>query len=134
MMRAACNCGAVVFEVSGAIGPIYMCHCSICRRYTGVNGIAVIVVANDAFRWVAGEELIGTWDKPQADWQSHFCTRCGSALPGSNDPERMFVPAGLIPDAQAARLDVAHHIWTHSKAGWDVIGDDGKQHPEAFEG
>jgi hypothetical protein len=43
----------------------------------------------------------------------------------------MFVPAGLLDDP-GGTLEVLHHIWVGSKAGWDVIGDDGKQHPEAF--
>jgi hypothetical protein len=54
-------------------------------------------------------------------------------LPGANDESRMFVPAGLISDG-ADDLRVIHHIWVDSKAGWDEIGDRGKQHPEAFEG
>ncbi len=45
----------------------------------------------------------------------------------------MFVPAGLISEGGEA-LRVAHHIWVDSKAGWDEIGDSGKQHPGAFSG
>jgi hypothetical protein len=44
----------------------------------------------------------------------------------------MFVPAGLITDGGDS-LKVKHHIWVDSKAVWDVIGDSGRQHREAFE-
>ena len=78
----------------------------------------------DAFRWTGGEEHIATWKKPDADWQFWFCRTCGSSLPGVNDPSRMFVPAGLIAEG-GEDLELTHHIWVDSKAGWDEIGDAG---------
>ncbi|QQX79463.1 GFA family protein [Shewanella sp. KX20019] len=130
MIQGKCNCGAVVFEVSSKIADVYFCHCSICRRSTGANGIAVIVTNNDDFNWVSGEELVKTWSKPGHDWQASFCTHCGSSLPGSNDASRMYIPAGLLP--QIENLQITHHIWVGSKANWDVIGGTGVQHDQAF--
>lgn len=132
MALGECNCGAVAFEVSVDLSDVYVCHCSICRRATGSNGIAVIVIDNGAFRWLRGEDQIATWKKPNADWQTWFCRVCGSPLPGANDESRTFVPAGLISNG-GEDLRVAHHIWAGSKAVWDEIGDSGKQHREAFE-
>lgn len=131
MISGQCNCGAVSFQIDAAVEDVFVCHCSICRRYSGSNGIAVIVVPNEQFRWLSGEEQIGTWRKPGHDWQSWFCRTCGSPLPGENDPTRMFVPVGLI-SAGGEHLRVAHHIWVESRAAWDVIGDDGKQHSKQF--
>ena len=131
MASGHCNCGQVAFEIDADITDVYVCHCSICRRSTGANGIAVVVVDNEKFRWVEGENLIRTWDKPSHDWQSSFCTHCGSTLPGRNDEARMYVPAGLLAEGDK-HLKVAHHIWVGSKAAWDEIGDGGRQHPQAF--
>jgi hypothetical protein len=133
MASGACNCGAVAFEIIGDLSGVFVCHCSICRRATGSNGIAVVVVDNDAFRWIRGEDHIATWKKPDADWQMWRCSTCGSPVPGINDETRMFVPAGLIRDGGES-LKVIHHIWVDSKAAWDEIGDSGKQHREAFQG
>ena len=133
MVTGQCNCGAVAFEVRAELSDVFICHCSICRRYTGSGGIAVAITDNQQFRWLRGENQITTWKKPDADWQAHFCRLCGSALPGPNDEARMFIPAGLISDG-GENLGVAHHIWVGSKAVWDEIGDAGKQHDEAFEG
>ena len=130
MLKGHCNCGEVRFEVDARPAGIYMCHCSICRRSTGTNGIAVLVVPNAAFRWLAGESNVVEWTKPGTRWETWFCRTCGSRVPGRNDPERMFVPAGLL-DGDAG-LEVIHHIWVDSKAGWDVIGDEGKRHLQAF--
>jgi len=131
MATGQCNCGAVRFEVSAELSDVIICHCSICRRATGSNGIAVLVIENSHFRWVSGEAQISTWKKPDADWQTWFCRICGSPVPGVNDVSRMFIPAGAISEGGDA-LKVRHHIWVESKAAWDEIGDSGRQHPEAF--
>jgi len=133
MVRGECNCGAVAFEINADVSGVFVCHCSICRRSTGSNGIAVVVIDTDAFRWTRGDEQIATWKKPGADWQTWFCSDCGSPSPGQNDESRMFVPAGLISDGGEA-LRVIHHIWVDSRAAWDQIGDSGQLHREAFSG
>jgi hypothetical protein len=43
----------------------------------------------------------------------------------------MFVPAGTLTDGGEA-LRVIHHIFVGSKAPWDEIGDDGRQHEGKF--
>ena len=131
MAKGECNCGAVVFEVDAELRDVYVCHCSICRRYTGANGIAVALCAASEFRWLRGEELVTHWQKPDGEWEASFCSRCGSALPGPNDKSRVFIPVGTIAEG-GEKLRVAHHIFVDSRAGWDEIGDDGVQHPEAF--
>jgi hypothetical protein len=130
MLEGHCNCGAVGFAIDHAVRDIYMCHCSICRRWTGHTGVAVVVVPKSGFRWTRGEDHVAHWTKPDADWQSWFCRQCGSALPGPNDARNMFVPAGLLPDHPD--LQVAHHIWVDSKAAWDSVCDAGRRHPGAF--
>ena len=127
----ACNCGAVAFEITTPIRDVYVCHCSICRRYTGSGNIAVVVIPNGNFRWTRGEETIQSWNKPNHDWQAWFCPVCGSALPGTNDKDHMFVPAGLISSG-SEDLVVAHRICVSSKANWDVIGDSAQQHADKF--
>ena len=133
MARGECNCGAVSFEINVDLSGVFMCHCSICRRSTGTSGNAVVLVKNNDFRWIRGEQQISTWRKPGHDWQIWFCRVCGSQLPGANDESTTFIPAGLISDGEDS-LKVIHHIWVDSKANWDEIGDSGKQHHEAFEG
>jgi hypothetical protein len=115
------------------VSQVFICHCSICRRFTGSSGIAVVLVDKNKFKWLSGEESIGTWKRPDSEWQSRFCRTCGSAVPGDNDAKKMFIPAGSITSGMG-ELCVAHHIFVGSKASWDVIGDNGKQHFEAFSG
>ncbi|MEM9776743.1 MAG: GFA family protein [Chloroflexota bacterium] len=67
MAKGECNCGAVAFEITSEISDVFVCHCSICRRSTGSNGIAVVVVSNSDFRWLRGEDLTNAWHKPSHD-------------------------------------------------------------------
>ncbi len=131
MTKGECNCGAIAFEVDQTPSNVFVCHCSICRKYSGSNGIAVVIVDKTVFRWLYGEDMISSWKKPDADWGSWFCKCCGSALPGENDLDSMFIPAGLI-SSDGLSMHVAHHIFVGSKAEWDEIGDDGKQHIAQF--
>lgn len=127
----SCNCGKVQFTVSEPISDIYVCHCSICRKSTGSNGIYVVVVSKENIRWISGAEQIKEWEKPNHDWYKTFCKSCGSPLPASNDELRTFIPVGLL-DSGIDKLTVKHHIWLDSKAHWDIVGDKGKQHSQAF--
>lgn len=133
MPQGECNCGAVAFDIGAELSDVYICHCSICRRFTGSGGIAVVVVDNEDFRWIRGEEHRTAWKNPESGWPRWFCGSCGSPLPGANDDSRMFVPVGLLPEGTEG-LRVAHHLWVNSKAGWDEIGDAGRQHLEQFQG
>ena len=114
MLEGGCSCGSVRFAIEVTRPDVYVCHCSICRRSSGSNGVAVLVLPNAQFRWLQGEDQIATWRKPGADWQTWFCRQCGARLPGSNDAERMFIPAGALDD-QAVGLRVVHHIWVDSR-------------------
>lgn len=133
MIAGQCNCGSIHFEIRSQPSGVYVCHCSICRRSTGSNGIAVVLVSNDDFQWTRGQENVAMWTKPDSAWETWFCKVCGSRVPGRNDPARMFVPAGLLADGGNA-LKVIHHIWVGSKAEWDEIGDQGKQHVDGYRG
>jgi hypothetical protein len=131
MARGSCSCGAVQYEIDAALSDVYVCHCSICRRSTGANGIAVVVVPKEQFRWIAGQEAIATWQKPGSDWHTWFCKVCGAKVPGENDAKNMFAPAGTITEGGDA-MQVAAHIWVDSKAPWDEIGGEARRHPEQF--
>ena len=132
MTVGMCNCGAVEFEIDIDLKDVYVCHCSICRKWSGHSGIGVVIVPNAAFHWLRGQDATKTWSKPDADWQSHFFETCGSAVPGANDPEHIFVPAGLL-NTEIDTLKVKAHIFVGSKAAWDEIGDDGVQYWERIE-
>ena len=123
-----CLCGAVRFGLTGRLPPVGMCHCSQCRRVSGVGSNAVLAVREERFVWLAGEDERQTFALPSG-WSTVFCRHCGSPVPQPTpDSARMWVPAGSLDGDP--ELTVGGHIFVGSKPGWCVIGDDAPQFDE----
>jgi hypothetical protein len=127
-MRGKCLCGEVEFEILGAMPRLYQCHCTLCRKQGGSASNSATIVANENFRWLAGERNIASWVK-DTGFRSDFCSKCGATLP---NPLRTWpyywVPAGLL-DGDIGTEVVAHY-YVGSKAAWDVIGAQGVRYDE----
>jgi hypothetical protein len=94
MAKGACNCGAVAFEIDAPLADVYVCHCSICRRYSGAHGVAVVVVPNAAFRWVRGADQARHWDKPDAIGRRIFAAHVGPPCLAQMTPNGCLSPQG----------------------------------------
>ena len=124
-IRGSCLCGTVAFVIDGAYSPLSQCHCSKCRKKSGVDGNAVFIAAYQAFRWLSGEANCEV--RTGSTWQSHRCATCGSPVPYPNkDRTIYFVPAGLLDDDPGFR-GCAQHIFVGSKAAWVVLTDHAQQ-------
>ena len=116
-MRGECICGEIAFEVSGDLPKLYQCHCSICRKQAGSASNTGMIVAEENFRWLSGEEKATSYVKPTG-FRSDFCCTCGSVLPNPfRDRPYVWVPAGALDDSEP--LEIVAHICTASKASWD---------------
>lgn len=128
MIKGSCLCGGIEFEVTGAHSAIGMCHCSLCRKVSGVGATAVIVIAFAALRWVAGQQLVTAFERPSG-FGSTFCRVCGSPAPETDVRQTIYtIPVGLLDGDPPLR--VGDHIHVGSKANWDAIGDDAPQFTE----
>lgn len=126
MIRGSCLCGGVSFEISRAIGPFELCHCSRCRKASGSAFVAGLGVRRDDFRLVQGRELITAFEAPIREappaYRSCFCSRCGSPLPDASGDSPWFeIPAGLLDDDPGLRPD--KHIFIDFKSPWFGITD-----------
>jgi len=71
-----CLCGAVSFTAEIAGRGIDVCHCSMCRRWTGGP---LLGLAHDGAVRFQGAEHIGVY--ASSDWgERGFCRVCGSSL------------------------------------------------------
>jgi hypothetical protein len=68
-----CHCGAVRYEVMIDAGRGGRCNCSICTKVSQLGGM----VKPDAFRLLAGSELISVYQWGQATSRRSFCRQCG---------------------------------------------------------
>lgn len=130
MFRGSCLCGGVKYEIHGNLTPVGHCHCSKCRKVSGAGSNAVSFAAPDHLVWTQGEQLIRKFQLPDG-WSSTFCSNCGSPLPQTDPEQRIcYVPAGTLDDDPGP--EVVAHIYTGSKASWDVICDGAPQYIENF--
>jgi len=124
-LRGSCLCGRVRFEVAAPFPKLYQCHCSLCRKQGGSVSNTGLISAADRFRWVAGEEGIGKWQR-STGFRSYFCQRCGSTVPNPlRDTGYVWVPAGALDDQ--GPLEIAAQLFLGSKFDWDAPPSDGLQ-------
>jgi hypothetical protein len=123
-VRGSCLCGGVRFEVAGPFRRSNHCHCSRCRKHSGVFGLTMIRAPRAGFRFLAGEELVRVF-RPDGGAVKAFCSECGSSLFGGTWPERdeVSIRMGSLDDDPGIRP--MYHAFVGSRAPWDDLPDDG---------
>jgi hypothetical protein len=112
----------VRFEIDGKTTEIGMCHCSKCRKVSGVASNATIIVGRDRMRWISGDDRLLKFAKADG-WGVWRCSVCGSPVPRPHPGGgAWFVPAGLLDSDPGVRI--AMHIFVDSRAPWDEIAGD----------
>jgi hypothetical protein len=128
MLRGSCLCGGIVFEIAGPVPGIGQCHCSLCRKVSGVGSTATVAVAADQLKWISGENLVQAFERPSG-YGSSFCRICGSPAPDPNRSRTRYgIPVGVLDDDPG--VTVVEHIYVGSKASWDVIADGAPQYED----
>lgn len=130
MTDGACLCGAVRFSIAEFASAIFKCHCSKCRKSTGGASSAAALVAAEHFAWLQGEPTVREF-KLASGYTRRFCPECGSALPQLlPEHQRYWVPVGLIESDPG--IPLKHHIHVNSKAAWEILDTQARQHAEGF--
>ncbi|MGI9328945.1 MAG: GFA family protein [Pseudomonadales bacterium] len=128
MVNGSCLCKEVRFSVDGNISDIGHCHCSKCRKVSGVNSNGVVLAAAKRFKWESGKDLVRRYEMADG-WGSAFCGQCGCPVPmPMPNGKLVWIPIGSLDEHPT--LKVVEHIYVESKAPWEVIGDDAPQHKE----
>ena len=81
MLRGACLCGTVRYEIRAAPWTMYHCHCGTCRKATGTSFATNLVVAADDFVVVAGRDALKAFESSPRKHR-YFCGACGSPIFG----------------------------------------------------
>lgn len=126
MPRGSCLCGAISFEVAGALAPPDACHCSQCRRWSGhvwastnVPREALTIDGAEHVRWYQSSEKV----------RRGFCSVCGSVLfwepPGW---DKTAIAMGAFDAPTGTYLE--KHIFTAGKGDYYEIADGVPQEPE----
>lgn len=115
----SCLCGAVGFEVKGALPAADACHCSQCRRQSGhywasanIARDAIVISGEDQVRWYRSSERV----------RRGFCPHCGSVLFWEIEGKSMIAVAmGAFDKPTGTRLDM--HIFVADKGDYYDIAD-----------
>ncbi len=109
--KGGCGCGAVRFELRGALRPVIYCHCDQCRRQSS-HFLASSEVDDAMLTITSGADDI-TWYRSSDFARRGFCRICGSGLFWKqDDTTKTSVMAGSIDlptdlEAQSAHLRFA---------------------------
>jgi len=120
--KGSCNCGRVTWEATGVMRPIVACHCSQCRKQTGLYYAAT--AADDDVLTITGTTLKWYQASPEhmPEAKRGFCTECGSALFWKNEKEDFTsILAGSIDGPTG--LEITEHIFTDNMPDWYEITD-----------
>lgn len=112
----SCLCGAVTFDVKGGFDSFYLCHCMRCQKDTGSAHAANLFSRSAKLTWKSGVDVVTCFTLPGTLHNRSFCSLCGSALPSTNIPDLLVVPAGCLD--VAVSVPPTAHIFTASKASW----------------
>ena len=126
-MKGSCLCGAVAFEAEEVETHLHVCHCSMCRNWSG----GPLLAAGAGGVAFTGEENITRYDS--SEWAARgFCNKCGSSLFYYLKPaDRYIMCTGSFDDADAFSIEGEIYI-DEKPAGYDFAGDHPRLTGEQF--
>lgn len=128
MVTGGCFCGAVTYEITGALCAARACHCSRCRKaFSGAGSAYAEVADSGRFAWISGEQNI-TRFTTMPGWDLAFCSTCGTTLCGMHQGRVHGVTLGTVNGDPGVEIQM--HIFVGSKAPWDHIGGSAPQFEE----
>ncbi|KIC09439.1 aldehyde-activating protein [Leisingera sp. ANG-M1] len=119
MIKGSCLCGAVAFELTPPLRPVYACHCTQCRKTSGyfwaatsIPDEALALIRQNGLRWFQSSETT----------KRGFCGKCGSSLFWVPEGEgRTVVAAGAIDTP--TDLQTKAHVFIADKGNYYEIAD-----------
>lgn len=76
-MKGRCMCGAVSFEATPPELSFHVCHCDMCRRWSG-SAFMAITVDRDGLKFRGAENICKI---QSSDWAERaWCGKCGTPL------------------------------------------------------
>ena len=121
-IRGQCLCSAVEFEVDVPERTYSICHCGMCRRWSG-GPLMSVHCPEPRTEWLNDEGL--TWYQGTPWAQRGFCSKCGSSLFWrlAQEPEGMLiVSVDALEDDGEFTLD--RHIYSDARPERYDFADD----------
>jgi len=120
--KGSCLCGAVKITAKSISSDVGVCHCGMCRKWSGGPLMAVDCGTEVTFE---GGENITVFDS--SEWAERaFCSKCGSHLYYRlKEPNQHIMPVGLFDTDISFVFD--HQIFIDSKPSYYHFGNKTKE-------
>ncbi len=126
MKKGSCLCGAVAFEIHGAMAPALACHCGQCRKSTGHYWVSSQINADD-LHFTQQDGL--RWYQSSPEAERGFCAVCGSSLFWRMPSEGKISIAGGSVETPTD-ITIKEHIFVADKGDYYQIEPSAKQKPQ----
>jgi hypothetical protein len=126
-----CLCGAVRYEITGAVSNPCFCHCTTCRRATGAPMVPWGTFAREAVRIVHGRL---SEFRSSGQVARGFCAHCGTSLTYRHEARAGEIDVTLSTLDDPTLLAPRMHVWVKDRLPWVAIGDDLPQLPAGAAG
>ncbi len=126
MRTGGCLCGSVRFEADAVPDTFIICHCELCRRWTG-SALLGVIVPNANLHWTGTEHIA---ERHSTGWGKRaWCKVCGSPLylqstVEDDEEDQTEIPLGLFDDASGLRP--SDEIWYDHKPDSYAFADMGQ--------
>ena len=114
-----CECGSVLYQITGEPVVVYACHCTICQTQSGsAFGMAMRILADD-FQMTAGQLKCFSRKADSGQvFTNSFCPECGTRIhhQASKAPGHLSLKPGTLDDT--TWLHPTHHVFTRSAQSW----------------
>lgn len=107
-----CQCGAIRFRVSGALGRASICHCRMCQKAFGAFYAPLVSIKPGTLGWTRGEL---THFQSSNFVKRGFCAACGTPLT-YEAPDGLAIAIGAFDDP--SDLDPKIEYGCESKLPW----------------
>jgi hypothetical protein len=119
--KGGCQCGAVRFEVSGALGKASVCHCRMCQKAFGNVFAPLVSIPDGALVWTKVEP---TRFQSSNLVQRGFCLNCGTPLT-YEAPDGLAVAIGAFDHPERIEPEIQFGIegrikWMDHVNDWPV--------------
>lgn len=120
-----CLCGAVRYQIEGAVSNPCFCHCASCRRATGAPTVPWGTFARAALRVTCGS--LSEY-RSSSQVRRGFCARCGTSLTYRHEARDAEIDVALATLDDPALIAPLMHVWVRDRLPWVSIGDSLPRH------
>ncbi|ELU02717.1 hypothetical protein CAPTEDRAFT_96116 [Capitella teleta] len=126
-VHGSCLCGEVAFHGKAQQNSFGVCHCSMCRKWSG--GVMMALPLGDSLVFDKGEDLV-TYYRSSPWGERAFCSACGTSLGWRMASSKAMVVSVMSLD-EAADFSMDFQIFVDCNPGTYEFANETKMMTEA---